>query len=171
MDHQDFSVVLVNEQGEVTGSKARREVDKEKDIVHCVDVLVFDGDRLLVSVIPARPGQIYPNQLANAPATMLRVDETTEEAGRRCLQKEVGIEGGELHLLGQHFFVYDDGVKRFKTAYWMNHVGPLTLNPDDVSDIHWMTRGEIEELMIEDPAIMAPVFKGVWDIYADQLPF
>ncbi len=171
MNHQDFSVVLLDDHGQRIGSKLRRDIDKVHDVVHCVDVLVFDGDKLLINSIPGTTGQIYVNGLAPAPATMLRVDETTEEAAHRALKKELGIDGGELHLLGEHFYVYPDGIKRLKTVYWMQHSGAFTANPEDVANVRWMSREDVTTAMSTEPNSIAPVFTGVWDEYQSVLPF
>lgn len=169
MQHGEYVVHVYDADGNPVGSKPRKDVDRKKDIVHCIDVFVFDAEGSMVLGRIPENNEWVPRAWAPPAATMLRVGESAEAAAARTLQKELGITGEELHNLGEHFFVYDDGVKRWKTTFWIRTNEPLHPNPEDVSELKSFTRAEIESAMPSDPAFH-PILDSLWGIYGGNLP-
>lgn len=167
MQHEEYRVKLLNDQGQLVGHKLRKEVDKRQDILHCADVLVFQGEQLLLSKIPATT--LYGDCWGATTATMIREGEASEDAARRALQKELGIKDAQLILLGERFFVYPDGVKRLKSTFWCRVESAPEPNPEDIEELRTFNQMETQVLM-EDSESVAPTLLGIWQTYRDKLP-
>ncbi len=165
MDQNDFAIKILNEAGEVIGSKPRAEINKKSDIVHCADVLIVQGGKIVLAKIPVDGKALYGGMWAVPTATMVRVDESAEQAAHRSLQKELGVTGAALVFLGDHFFSYPDGVKRLKSTFTTTFAGALHPNPADVAELHSFTRDELESAIHRTPEIFAPTFLGIWEVY------
>lgn len=164
---QESLIILLNDQGQVIGSKPRNEIDKVHDIVHCTDVLLMQSGELILSRVPE--GNLYGGLLSASCATMVRVGEEAEAAAHRALQKELNIDTAQLTLLGEHFFTYPDGVKRLKTTFAADFEGNITANPKDIAELVYLTRDELEGALKEKPEQFAPTFLGLWEVYQHRI--
>ncbi len=168
MENGDQLVKILNDQGEMIGAKPRREVDKQHDILHCADVLVIQNGRLLLSRIPDTT--LYGGTLGTSAASMVRDNETPEQAAIRALQKELNVTVSEVTLLGEKFYAFPDGVKRLKTSFVITHPDTITPNPADVSELVAFDRAQIESQLSTNPNLFAPTFQALWQEYQTQLP-
>ncbi len=170
MNHQDALVILLDESNAIIGSKPRKDIDKVHDVFWCADVLVFDtGHQLLLSKIPE--GNLYSGLWATTTATLLREGETADIAALRSLKKELNIEGVTPTELGEHFFVYPDGVKRRKTTYFCTIDHAPMPNPADIAELRAWNRADLESAIASTPELFAPTFLGIWEQYSSKLPF
>ena len=86
-------------------------------------------------------------------------------------KKELNIEGVTPTELGEHFFVYPDGVKRRKTTYFRAVDQAPTPNPADIAELRAWNRADLESTIRSTPEIFAPTFLGIWEQYSSSLPF
>lgn len=174
LSHEEYDVDLLNEQGQVIGTKKRREVNKQTDILHGVYVLVFSpAGKLILSRIPQAPekGKLYGGRLGGTAATVVRHDEPRDVAARRVLATELFVDYADLTFLGQTFHFYEDGVRRLVSVYYCVHKEALMKNPEEQDDLVPMTREEVALAVASSPHQFSQPFLGIWHDHADQLPF
>ena len=79
MQHEDALVNVLDDQGNIIGTKLRKEINKRADIVHCADVIVIRPDqKIVLAKLPT--GTLYENTWATTAATMIRAGEEAEDA-------------------------------------------------------------------------------------------
>lgn len=168
MQHHEFQIHILDETGARIGSKARKDIKKSKDIVHCVDIFLKRNGKILLARIPDAD-LLYPGTLASTSATMLRVDEEPIQAAMRALKKELGIEHAKFKELGELFLTFKDGIKRKKTSFLAITDDPINANPDDVSEIIEMSPDEINQKLETHSDMFAPTFSELWAHYKEYL--
>ena len=161
--------MILDDAGNVVGSKPRKDIDKVKDAFWCSDVLVFDGNhQLLLSKIPVN--NLYAGLWGSTTATILRENENPEDAAIRVLHKELGIENASPTKLGEKFFIYADGVKRKKSTYFIVSHHELRPNPEDIAELKAWNRSELESFITSNPEQFAPTFLGIWESVKEMIP-
>lgn len=167
MQHNDYHVVLLDKEGNVTGSKLRKEINKKSDILHCVDVFLLRSDgRIVLSQVPE--GDLYAGKWVSSCATMLRSQEREDDAAARALKKELGLEDAPaLRRIGSEFIRLEGDVLRMKTTYAATYDGELNPNADDVVAIQELSKDEVSGLCGSDMA--APSLKALWERYGSML--
>ncbi|MEK7665453.1 MAG: NUDIX domain-containing protein [Patescibacteria group bacterium] len=172
--HEEFYVELLNERGEVVGTKKRKDVDKRMDFLHGVYVLVFSKDKKLVLCrIPqaAKQKKLYAGRLGATAATIVRHREPLEVAARRVLATELFIDYADLAMLGEKMECYEDEVRRLVAVFYCTHKEPVMQNPQEQDELVELTRKEVEHLIKSDPAKFSLPFLSLWEAYQDRLPF
>lgn len=169
MQHGDFLVEIFDENGNKTGAKPRRDVDKVRDVVHCADVMLVQHGALVLARIPTTT--LYGGRLTATTGTMVREGEAPDAAVRRALEKELGVVAAPLVHLSHDFFIYPDGVRRMKTTFSCVYDGNLHANPEDIAELVPMKRHELEVAIAKTSDAFAPTFLAVWGKYAGRLQF
>lgn len=81
--------------------------------------------------------------------------EAYEEAARREMKEEIGVEDVSLTEAGSFYReekTKKGGVrKRFNRVYQGNYDGEVHFNPDEVSEVRWIVLAELEKWMSECP--------------------
>ena len=163
MKHQDYRITILDQDSNPIGSKLRKDIDSVRDIVHVADVFVVQGKKLLLSRIPSLG--LYPGRWSVSAMTMVREGEQVLTAAKRCLEKELGIVRGEVEILGEKFFRYSGGVQRHRTSFLCVCDEAISPNPDDVVEICFLSRHEIEKLLLSRRLDFSPTFFSLWDEY------
>lgn len=125
---------IVNEEGVVIGRKSRKECHQNPDLLHrSVHVLVFNKKGDLFLQKRAQDKDIQPGKWDTSVGGHLATGETCEEAVKREMAEELGIEEAELiHL---YDYVWQTQVEsELVRTYTCVYEGPIVLD-----------RGEIEE--------------------------
>ena len=156
-------VILVNEQGEKTGTSDTLEAHTGRGMLHkAFSVYVFRNKRreLLVQR-RSRKKMLWPYVLANTCCSHPQEGETPREAGERRLKEEMGF---TCALAEGPSFVYreEDPDKR---GVEHEHVTILTgdiedadviPDPNEVAEYRWVDTRELLEDMKKDPRAYAP---------------
>lgn len=171
MEHADYSVRMYDESGNECGIKKRKDIDKRKDIVCCVEVFILMKNRQVVlSRKLNKPKELYPGKLTAPTATILRDGESGMEAAKRTLLDELYIENLEPVYLGKEFVILDIGVKKWLECYYVIYDNSITLfNKERLGNIEIKERDEVEKLVNESNDV-AEMFSIVWKRYKEQIP-
>ena len=114
MQERNALIEVVDETGRSLGHKERKDVDKRKDILRAVYVLVENAEgKLLLARSQSDP--IYPNLWGCSAAGLIRHGETAEDAAKRTVKRELGI-NVVLEETGSGFYDFS-GVKRWMWMY------------------------------------------------------
>ncbi len=173
MEHAEHLVDVLDANGNVTHHKARREIDKSKDIYHTIHVLLITPEKdILLSVIPTREDlpNLYSSHYGTTLATIRRHGETSDEAAVRALSRELFIDEVQPIKLGELFETLSDGHKSLMTVYYFQSEIPDAYSIVDIGSLVAMTPKEIDVLVETCSEDLAPNFKVLWQKYRTKLP-
>jgi len=173
MEHGRHPVDLVDENGLVVGSKLRRDIDKSRDVYHVVYiVLVTPVGQVVMGKIPARTDlpNLYADQLGAPAATIRRSGESPLAAARRCIERELFIDGAKVVPVGGGLFTLDDGRQTYVSVYYLVAEPPESYSNTDIGELVTFTPREVRERIEHHPEEFAPTFIELWRRYQDRLP-
>ncbi|HET9411456.1 MAG TPA: hypothetical protein VFO38_01260 [Candidatus Saccharimonadales bacterium] len=165
MGHQDELVVILNKEGEVVGSKPRKELNKRTDIHHTVFVQLITPDKKLVMAqIPQREDlpNLYPYRWGTTMATIVRVDESALGAATRGLKRELHFQRATPELLGEKMLQLPDGVHIKATCYRMTSEVPRLFSEKDIAELRTRSLEQVRDLVDNHPAMLTPTFIELW---------
>lgn len=175
MRYPNDEVEILNEDGRVIGAKKRGEIDRIRDILHTTSIFVLTPDgRMALAKIPPRPDEpttLSTGKLSATAATIIRKDQTRDEAALRGLTKELNLPDTQPVFLGENFERLPNNVRRLIASYYVVHAEPLTANPVDVERLEFLTRSQLEEKIQTNRALFTDPFLVCWERYKDVLPF
>jgi isopentenyl-diphosphate delta-isomerase len=165
-------VILVNEQDEQTGTIEKMEAHKKALLHRAFSVFIFNvkGEMLLQQRALGKyhsPG-LWTNTCCSHP----RPGEDVEEAARRRLKEEMGIEGSLTKIFD---FIYRTDFENGLTEYEFDHVytGSYSghLNPDqkEVKDFCFRTMTDIEHDLKHHPEKYSSWFKIAFPLLSLKL--
>lgn len=166
MNHLESLVDVYDENSGLVGVKRRSEVDKTKDILKTIYVLVFDHNgRIYLSVIPRNGDFLWKGQWGTSCAGILRHGEDPYLGAARTMERELGIieetqfVGEELRNLG--------GVKRIVVLLTCVTDKTLRPNPLDAERTVLFEPQQVEEIIREKRC--APSLEACWKMYAEKI--
>lgn len=172
MEHSAYYVDILDKNGNVVGKKLRRDIDKLRDLHHSIHVfLITPKGELILGVIPTREDlpNLYPRRLGTTVATIRRSGETAKHAAKRSLARELFIEDGDVHLLGEKMFHLPERLN-YITAYYIVADPPPTFSVLDIDKLAVITTGELRNLIKESPDDVAPTLAAIWQDFGNKLP-
>jgi len=175
MNYNDVLISILDDTGKVVATKPRGSVDKLHDVLRVVHVLVFHSGQLYLGRIPTREGYATPfsGKLGATVATVVREDETNNEAARRAILKETLLRRyNEPKFLQEHFSVVA-GRKRFVSVYALEACEDLTtdkMNKDEIAEIIPVSKVELE-MKLQKPEEFTDTFLGICKENLKDFPF
>lgn len=165
-------VVLVNPQDEVLGLMEKLQAHENGLLHRAFSVFLFNekGEMLLQK----RAAEKYhsPNQWTNACCSHPRENESYLDAAKRRLNEELGIES---ELTERFHFIYKADVGQDLWEHELDHVftgiynGDFNLNPDEVSEIKYMSIADLNTDIQQYPERYTEWFKIIWAEYRNHL--
>ncbi len=166
MEHGEYDVELLDDCGNVVGKKKRKDIDKKVDCIHLVQMLLMTQDgRLLLSHIPsdAPIKKIFGGLIGTTAATMIRVNETPEQAARRALQNELFLPDLMPTFLGRHVETFPPYAPTL-TEYYRVTVDQVPTHWDrtQIVELIAMLPDDLTDRMMESPESFAPSLVAFW---------
>lgn len=165
-------VVLVDPQDEVLGLMEKLQAHENGLLHRAFSVFLFNekGEMLLQK----RAAEKYhsPNQWTNACCSHPRENESYLDAAKRRLNEELGIES---ELTERFHFIYKADVGQDLWEHELDHVftgiydGDFNLNPDEVSEIKYMSIADLNTDIQQYPERYTEWFKIIWAEYRNHL--
>lgn len=165
-------VVLVNPQDEVLGLMEKMQAHENGLLHRAFSVFLFNekGEMLLQK----RATEKYhsPNQWTNACCSHPRENEIYLDAAKRRLKEELGIES---ELKERFHFIYKADVGQDLWEHELDHVftgtydGDFNLNPEEVSEIKYMSITELNADIQHYAERYTEWFKIIWAEYRNHL--
>lgn len=159
------NIVIVNDSDEVIGSVERIEAIKEGAIRRASRVFVFDEvGRLLVQ---RRSGSVFsPLLLDQSVGGHVDENESYHEAAVRELYEELGLK-----------MQIEEIVTSYRTKRFFNGIyrliipqdTPINFNEEEVSEVIWFKRVELEKMMQESPESFTNSFIEIWPMLRDKI--
>lgn len=165
-------VVLISENDEVIGLMEKQQAHINGLLHRAFSVFLFNskGEMLLQK----RAGSKYhsPGQWTNAVCSHPRSGETYEEAAKRRLKEELGI---ETDIKKKFHFIYKADVGQNLWEHELDHVftgsyeGNFMLNPEEVAEVRYISMDALEKELAEQPQNFTEWFKIILEEYKHHL--
>ena len=141
-------VDIVDDDDRVVDTVPRRRMRAERLQHRGVSIAVLGSDGRLLVHRRAATKDVWPAMWDMAAGGVVGAGEDYETAARRELAEELGIVADELVDLGGGHFA-DAAVRVFGHGYCTVHDGPFTFTDGEIDEVRWVTRAELEVLMVE----------------------
>ena len=165
-------VVLINENDEVKGLMEKMQAHKTGLLHRAFSVFLFNNQGEMLLQKRAAHKYHSPNQWTNAVCSHPRDGETYKDAALRRMKEELGI---EVEIDHKFFFIYKADVGDGLWEHELDHVfvgnyqGEFQLNPEEVSEVRYISQENLEKEMTENPANFTEWFKIILKEYQEHL--
>ena len=144
----DELVDHVDEHDRVIGTVTRREMRANRLLHRATAIAVFGTDARLLVHRRAATKDIWPARWDIAAGGVVSAGEAYLTSARRELAEELGLDDPHLPLVDLGGGRYTDtDADLFSRCFQCVHDGPFCFTDGEVSEVRWVTREELTELM------------------------
>lgn len=164
-------VVLVNEKDEPQGLMEKQEAHQKGWLHRAFSVFLFNEKGEMLLQRRADTKYHSPRLWTNACCSHPRDGETYKEGALRRLKEELGI---TTEIEEKFHFIYKADVGQGLWEHELDYVftgkyeGDFQLNPDEVSEIRYISLEDLEKEMIENPENFTEWFKIILKEYKTE---
>lgn len=161
-------VVLVSEKDEVLGLMEKMQAHENGILHRAFSVFLYNskGEMLLQK----RAAEKYhsPNQWTNACCSHPRIEETYEQAAKRRIKEELGI---DCELEEKFWFIYKADVGQNLWEHELDHVfvgnyeGEFNLNKEEVAEVRYISLENLNLELENNPENFTEWFKIILEEY------
>ncbi len=168
----DEQVVLISEKDEILGVMEKMQAHENGLLHRAFSVFLFNEKGEMLLQKRASTKYHSPNQWTNAVCSHPRIDETYIEGAKRRLKEELGI---ETEITPKFHFIYKADVGQNLWEHELDHVftgdfnGAVKMNPDEVSEVRYVTMQDLENEMESHPENFTEWFKIILKEYKEHL--
>ncbi len=168
----DEQVVLISEKDEILGVMEKMQAHENGLLHRAFSVFLFNEKGEMLLQKRASTKYHSPNQWTNAVCSHPRIDETYIEGAKRRLKEELGI---ETEITPKFHFIYKADVGQNLWEHELDHVftgdfnGAVKMNPDEVSEVRYVTMQYLENEMETHPENFTEWFKIILKEYKEHL--
>lgn len=165
-------VVLINSKDEVLGSMKKMEAHENGLLHRAFSVFLFNEKGEMLLQKRAESKYHSPKQWTNAVCSHPRMNETYEEAAKRRMDEELGI---DVEIEKKFHFLYKAEVGDQLWEHELDHVftgnyeGDFKLNPEEVSEVRYISMEDLETEMKANPEHFTEWFKIILKEYKEHL--
>ena len=165
-------VVLISEDDKVLGQMAKMEAHINGILHRAFSVFLFNDKGHMLLQKRADEKYHSPGQWTNACCSHPRINETYKEAALRRMKEELGI---EVDIDEKFYFIYKADVGGNLTEHERDHVftgsynGEFNLNPEEVSEVRYISMEDLDKEMNENPEHFTEWFKIILSEYKQHL--
>ena len=165
-------VVLVNPQDEVLGQMEKMQAHENGLLHRAFSVFLFNEKGEMLLQKRAEEKYHSPNQWTNACCSHPRLNESYLVAAKRRIKEELGI---DCELTEKFDFIYKADVGEGLWEHELDYVftgnfdGEFDLNPDEVSEIRYVSIADLQQEIAKNPDKFTEWFKIIWAEYRNQL--
>ncbi len=142
MQEKDALIGLYDEKGELIGSKARKDIDKTKDIIKCVNVILFDeSNRIFMAKFT---NELWANKWGGSCFGLVRREEKTKDAALRTAERELGF-SGKLDFINEKY--YDFKETRVIMSVFVGRGKNVFPNSQDIYEFEWFGLMDAEDMI------------------------
>lgn len=175
MSYLTDKILILDSHGTVIGSKDRKDIDRKKDVLYSVHVLVFTSDnRFALSTIPAITPlpKLFNGKYGSTVATLVRMGEDAKQAAIRAMKEEILYEGARPIFLGEKLDAFGENIQRLHATFFLKYQEEkISFNPDKIEGMSYYSRPELEALIATEKETFAPTFLLIYQRYNDKWPF
>ena len=166
------NVVLVSENDEVLGLMEKMQAHQNGILHRAFSVFLFNTNGEMLLQKRAAGKYHSPNQWTNACCSHPKSGETYLDGATRRVFEELGI---ETNLEEKFHFIYKADVGQNLWEHELDHVftgnfeGEFHLNPDEVSEVRYISMDNLEKEMKNNPENFTEWFKIILEEYKHHL--
>ena len=166
------NVVLVSENDEVLGLMEKMQAHQNGILHRAFSVFLFNANGEMLLQKRAAGKYHSPNQWTNACCSHPKSGETYLDGAKRRVFEELGI---ETNLEEKFHFIYKADVGQNLWEHELDHVftgnfeGEFHLNPDEVSEVRYISMDNLEKEMKNNPENFTEWFKIILEEYKHHL--
>lgn len=142
-------VDVVDDDDVVVATVSRRRMRSERLQHRAVSIAVFGSDGRLLVHRRADTKDIWPGRWDIAAGGVVSAGEHYDDAARRELEEELGVQVEQLEWLGAGRYV-DNEVAFLGRGYRAVHDGPFAFTDGEVAEVRWVTLAELELLLVAE---------------------
>lgn len=154
----------VDDEDRVVGQVRRSDVYRLRANFRVVHVFLLNGRRqLLIHQLSAgkpRFGGAWGSSVAGA----VRAGEAPEDAARREVREELGVEVADLRLVGRTA-VREEGLTKFLYLYALVHDGPVHPDPGEIALAEFVDLPRLRDMMERRERAFTPTFQSALDLF------
>ncbi|MFM2079078.1 MAG: hypothetical protein RJA49_2968 [Actinomycetota bacterium] len=139
-------VDVVDDDDQVIATVTRGEMRARRLQHRAVSIAVLGSDGRLLVHRRADTKDVWPGMWDLAAGGVVAAGEGYEDAARRELAEELGVEVNELTSLGEGRFA-DDAVALIGRGFVCVHDGPFTFTDGEIAEVRWVDRADLDRLM------------------------
>jgi len=165
-------VILITPKDEVLGVMNKLEAHQKGILHRAFSIFLFDKKGNILLQRRAKNKYHSPHQWTNACCSHPREDETYLQAAERRLREELGI---SCELEKKFDFIYKADVGGGLWEHELDHVftgiyeGEFHLNPEEVSEIRYISLQDLEQEIEKSPENFTEWFKIILKEYKQHL--
>ena len=160
---------VVDECDQVLHTAPRHEVHARKLLHRAVHVIVLDGEGSIFLQQRSLLKDSAPGTWSASCSGHVDAGEDYDHAAMRELQEEIGIIPSTPPERWLRFRACEETAWEFLWIYRLVHQGPFVLNPAEIKDGCWFTKGQIDQGVAESPDEFAESFRYLWTRVSDEL--
>lgn len=165
-------IAFVDKNDNVIGSGTGAEAREEGIIYRIIRILLFNsrGELLIQKRSENVPS---PEKWDQSVGGHVDEGESYLEAAERELEEELGVKDLPLQEITKFYTENIDGaktMKRFNTLYLGNYDGEVKLNPEETSEVRWITLDELAAWMKEKPQDFTRGFIKAFNLFSKENP-
>lgn len=140
-------LILVDRKDKKVGIASRKECHHLPGKLHRAIMVVVENEKgQILLARRSKSKRLWPGIWDGTIATHVFFGETIEEAAKRALKKELGLDNLLLTYLGH--FIYrakwdEDGVEYEYCHAFLTKTREVVLNPEEVSEVAWTSWGKL----------------------------
>ncbi len=158
MQEKEALIGIYDEFGNIIGEKKRKNVEKEKDILKVVYILLFDeANRIFMCKFK---DTLWKGKFGGSCGGLIKKGENAEDAAKRTMKRELGIET-KLNFIGEKYYDFDN-IKRFVSVFVGRAKEEIKISSDDIIEGKWIEFEKVKELIKNDKVM--PTFKASFDM-------
>jgi len=162
----DEQLIVVDEQDNILDYKSKIACHQGEGILHrAFSIFIFNGAAKLILQKRSNQKFLWPNFWSNSCCSHPRKGETNEEATRRRLKEELGIETDLLYLYTFQYHVrYASlGAEREQCAVYIGRSDdPIRINKNEIAECKFLSIQSVSKELKKNPEQYTPWFKMEW---------
>lgn len=169
MNDGEYFVDILDQNGQKVGQKLRKEIVKGVDIYHAVyGVLITSRGNLAISKIAQRPDMpnLHAGSYGCTAATIKRVNETGDEAMKRAVKNELGLDI-PIKLISEQVISVDNTYRKIGLYELLSEI-PDSYSKEDIEEIKELTNEDFKKLLEEHPEKVTPLLKIFWEYWSNS---
>ncbi len=170
----DELLICVDEDDNVIDYKSKVECHAGEAILHrAFSIFIFNDQNQLLLQQRSEEKPLWPLYWSNSCCSHPRKGESLEEAARRRLKEELGLETDLQYLFKFRYHVpyKDKGSEREICSVFVGRSNQEpTVNPTEIAEWQWMDAEEVDREFREHPDRYSPWFKMEWQRIRKEFP-
>ena len=159
---------IVDDSDTVVGRASREEVHRSGHLHRSAHLLVFDSDGRVLLQKRSSAKDTFPGRWDSSVSGHVDSGEWYDECVVREASEEIGIGISETPEKLFKIEACEETAQEFTWVYRTFHEGPFHVNEEEVSEVKWFARKDLDRLLNSKREDFSPAFALVWTMARDS---